>query len=141
MSDDPDEAQVDMTRPPSLVDALIPVIVLITLLVLSIVIFGIDSFEGPLQVSLLMSAVVAGLIAMKNGHTSARIRDAAIGGVSSAMGAIFILLAVGALIGTWNMSGTIPTVVSYGIAVLRPAIFYFTVALICGLVGLVTGSS
>jgi Na+:H+ antiporter, NhaC family len=141
MSDDPDEAQVDTTRPPSLVDALIPVIVLITLLVLSIVIFGIDSFEGPLQVSLLMSAVVAGLIAMKNGHTSARIRDAAIGGVSSAMGAIFILLAVGALIGTWNMSGTIPTVVSYGIAVLRPAIFYFTVALICGLVGLVTGSS
>jgi Na+:H+ antiporter, NhaC family len=141
MSNDLEQPPVATTRPPSLVDALVPVIVLICLLVLSIVIFGIDSFEGPLQVSLITSAVVAGLIALKNGHTEARLREAAIGGVSSAMGAIFILLAVGALIGTWNMSGTIPTVVSYGIALLRPAIFYLAVAVVCGVVGLVTGSS
>ena len=57
------------------------------------------------------------------------------------MGAIFILLAVGALIGTWNMAGTIPTVVSYGIALLKPAIFYAAVAVICAVVGSVTGSS
>jgi Na+/H+ antiporter NhaC len=57
------------------------------------------------------------------------------------MGAIFILLAVGALIGTWNMAGTIPTVVSYGIALLRPGIFYLALALICAVVGMVTGSS
>ena len=42
------------------------------------------------------------------------------GGVTSAMGAVFILLAVGALIGTWNMAGTIPTVVHYGIGLLSP---------------------
>src|SRR3712207_8586815 len=54
---------------------------------------------------------VAGLVALKNGHTEAEVRDAAIGGVTSAMGAIFILLAVGALIGAWNLAGTIPTVV------------------------------
>jgi NhaC family Na+:H+ antiporter len=78
---------------------------------------------------------------LKNGYTAARLRDAMIGGVSSAMGAIFILLAVGALIGTWNMAGTIPTVVSYGIALLRPAIFYAAVALVCAVVGMVTGSS
>jgi NhaC family Na+:H+ antiporter len=57
------------------------------------------------------------------------------------MGAIFILLAVGALIGTWNLAGTIPTIVSYGLAFLRPVIFLATIALICGLVGVVTGSS
>ena len=66
---------------------------------------------------------------------------AAIGGVSSAMGAIYILLAVGALIGTWNMAGTIPTVVAYGIELLKPAIFFAAIALICGGVGIVTGSS
>src|SRR4029077_351119 len=54
---------------------------------------------------------------------------------------IFTLLAVGALIGTWNLAGTIPTIVSYGLALLRPAIFFFTVALICAIVGMVTGSS
>ena len=67
--------------------------------------------RGPLQVALLTSAVVAGLVAFKNGHSSTRVRDAAIGGISSALGAVFILLAVGALIGTWNMAGTIPTIV------------------------------
>src|SRR4051794_12370589 len=111
-------------RPPSLLDSLSPVLVLIGLLALTIALFGTDATNGPLQVALLTSAMFAGLIALKNGYTTATLRDAAIGGVSSAMGAIFILLAVGALIGTWNMAGTIPTVVSYGIVILKPTIFY-----------------
>ena len=57
------------------------------------------------------------------------------------MGAIYILLAVGALIGTWNMAGTIPTVVYYGIGLLQPQVFYLSTVVICGLVGLVIGSS
>jgi Na+:H+ antiporter, NhaC family len=128
-------------RPPSLIDALTPMVVLIVLLSLTIVLFGIEATDGPLQVALMASALVAGLIALKNGHTSSAISDAAIGGVSSAMGAIYILLGVGALIGTWNLSGTIPTVVAYGIELLRPAFFYVAVAVICAVVGAVTGSS
>jgi NhaC family Na+:H+ antiporter len=131
----------ESTRAPSFLDALAPVVVLIVLLALTIILFGVDAANGPLQVALFTSATFAGLVALKNGYTSARLRDAVVGGVSSAMGAIFILLAVGALIGTWNMAGTIPTVVSYGIALLRPGIFYLAVALICALVGMVTGSS
>jgi Na+:H+ antiporter, NhaC family len=128
-------------RPPSLLDALIPVVALIGLIALTIVLFGISATDGPLQVALLTSAVVAGLVALKNGHTSASLSAAMIGGISTAMGAIFILLAVGALIGTWNLAGTIPTVVSYGIRLLNPAIFYAAVAVICAVVGAVTGSS
>ena len=128
-------------RAPSLLDALIPMVVLIVLLSLTIVLFGIGATDGPLQVALFASALVAGLVALKNGHTSAAISDAAIGGVASAMGAIYILLAVGALIGTWNLAGTIPTVVAYGIELLRPAIFYAAVTVICALIGAVTGSS
>jgi Na+:H+ antiporter, NhaC family len=128
-------------RPPSLLDALIPMVVLIGLLSLTIVLFGVGATDGPLQVALFASALVAGLVALKNGHTSAAISEAAIGGVASAMGAIYILLAVGALIGTWNMAGTIPTVVAYGIELLKPAIFFAAIALICALIGAVTGSS
>ena len=135
------EPEASPTRPPSFPDALAPVVVLIVLLGLTIAVFGVDAADGPLQVALFTSATFAGLVALKNGYTSARLRDSVIGGVSSAMGAIFILLAVGALIGTWNMAGTIPTVVSYGIALLRPAIFYLAVAFICAVVGMVTGSS
>ncbi|MGH2702174.1 MAG: Na+/H+ antiporter NhaC family protein [Actinomycetota bacterium] len=128
-------------RPPSLFDALAPIIVLIGLLVLTIVLFGVDAAEGPLQVALLLAAAFASLVALKNGHSISTIREAAVGGVSSAMGAIFILLAVGALIGAWNLSGTIPTVVSYGIALLSASWFYLAAAVICAVVGMITGSS
>jgi NhaC family Na+:H+ antiporter len=57
------------------------------------------------------------------------------------MAAIFILLAVGALMGTWNMAGTIPTLVSYGMSLLSATWFYAATAVVCGLVGLATGSS
>jgi NhaC family Na+:H+ antiporter len=122
-------------------DALLPVAVLIGLIALTIALFGVGATDGPLQVALLLSAAFAALMALKNGYTSAAIADAAIGGVTTAMSAIFILLAVGALIGTWNMAGTIPTVVDYGVRLLNPTIFYLTTAIICAVVGMVTGSS
>jgi Na+:H+ antiporter, NhaC family len=128
-------------RAPSLLDALLPVIVLIGLIALTIALFGVSATDGPLQVALLLSAAFASLIALKNGYTTAAIADAAIGGVTTAMSAIFILLAVGALIGTWNMAGTIPTVVDYGVRLLSPTIFFMTTAAICAVVGVVTGSS
>jgi NhaC family Na+:H+ antiporter len=115
--------------------------VLIVLIALTIVLFGVDASTGPLQVALLASATFAGLVALKNGHSVAAVRDAAIGGIMSATGAVFILLAVGALIGSWNLSGTIPTVVYYGLGLLNPTIFYVAVAVICAVVGAVTGSS
>src|SRR6187397_1045140 len=128
-------------RAPSMLDAVLPIVVLIGLLALTIALFGIDATNGPLQVALLLSAAFASLIAFKNGYTVAGVADAAVGGVTSAVGAIFILLAVGALIGTWNMAGTIPTVVDYGIRLVSPTWFYVTTAAICALVGMVTGSS
>jgi Na+:H+ antiporter, NhaC family len=124
-----------------MLDAVLPVVVLIGLIALTIALFGVSATDGPLQVALLLSAAFAALVALKNGHTTAAIADAAIGGVSTAMSAIFILLAVGALIGTWNMAGTIPTIVDYGVRLLNPSIFYFTTAAVCGTVGLATGSS
>jgi NhaC family Na+:H+ antiporter len=128
-------------RPPSLLDAILPVVVLIALIALTISLFGVSATDGPLQVGLLLSAAFASLIAFKNGHTVAAVADAAVGGVTTAMGAIFILLAVGALIGTWNMAGTIPTVVDYGIRLLNPSVFFLATAAICAVVGMVTGSS
>ena len=128
-------------RPPSLLDALLPVVVMILLIALTIVTFGVGATDGPLQVALMVSAAFASLIALKNGFTSATIADAAVGGVTTAVSAIFILLSVGALIGTWNMAGTIPTVVDYGVRLLNPSVFFLATAAICAIVGTVTGSS
>jgi NhaC family Na+:H+ antiporter len=133
--------QVPEVRQPSLVDALIPLVFMIVLLTWSIVLFGIDAATGPLQVALFMSAVVAAVVAHKNGHPWETLGEEIVKGISLAMGAILILLMVGALIGVWNMSGTIAAVVYYGIKYINPAWFYFAAALLTGLIGIVTGSS
>jgi Na+/H+ antiporter NhaC len=102
--------KVKEIQEPSLLDALIPLLFMIALLAASIVLFGLDASLGPLQVSLLMSAVVAAVVAYKNGHSWERLGEEIVKGISLAMSAILILLMVGALIGVWNMSGTIATV-------------------------------
>ena len=107
--------QVPEVRQPSLVDALIPLVFMIVLLTWSIVLFGIDAATGPLQVALFMSAVVGAVVAHKNGHSWEKLGEEIVKGISLAMSAILILLMVGALIGVWNMSGTIATVVYLGI--------------------------
>jgi NhaC family Na+:H+ antiporter len=128
-------------REPSLVDALIPLLFMIGLLIASIVLFGLDAASGPLQVALFMSAVVAAVVAHKNGHSWEKLGEEIVKGISLAMSAILILLMVGALIGVWNMSGTIATMVYYGVKYIDPSWFYLAAALLCGLVGIVTGSS
>ena len=138
---DPGAVAPAVPREPSLVDALIPVFTLVGLMATTIILFGLDATGGPLQVSLMLSAVVAGLIAVKNGFTTNYIRDAAISGVSSGMTALFILLAVGALIGTWNMSGTIAAIVYYGLSILNATWFYVATTILCALVGVACGSS
>src|SRR3954454_12454846 len=140
-ADEPASGAADAPREPTMLDALLPIIVLILLLILTIVLFGISATDGPLQVALLLSAAFASLMAFKNGYSVASVADAAVGGVTSAVSAVFILLAVGALIGTWNMAGTIPTVVDLGIRIVSPTWFYVTTAVVCALVGMVTGSS
>jgi NhaC family Na+:H+ antiporter len=136
-----ESTQEEGVRQPSLLDALIPLLFMIALLALSIVLFGLDASLGSLQVALFLSAVVAAVVAHKNGHSWKRLGDEIVKGISLAMSAILILLMVGALIGVWQLSGTIATIVYYGIQYINPSWFYLAVALITGLVGMVTGSS
>ena len=67
--------------------------------------------------------------------------EAAVASVSSGIGAIFILFAVGSLIGTWAMSGTLVAMVYYGMQLLSPNYFYLTTVVICGIVAMSIGSS
>src|SRR3954463_3794279 len=128
-------------REPSLAMSLAAVGVLVVMISTTVLIFGTDATGGPLQVALITSAVIAGLLALRLGHGMPAISGAVVGGVSSALGGIFILLAVGSLIGTWNMAGTIPTVVYIGLGILQPTYFYLSTVVVCGLVGLTIGSS
>jgi Na+:H+ antiporter, NhaC family len=128
-------------RKPSLLDALIPAIALIGLLALSYIFFGDAASAGPNQIALLFCGIIAAGIAYKNGMAWEGVRQAAIDGIASGLAAIMILLAVGALIGTWALSGTIVAMVYYGLQILSPNYFYATTALICAVIGISIGSS
>jgi NhaC family Na+:H+ antiporter len=128
-------------RPPSLWDALIPLFALVVLIGGSLLLFGLDALDGPIQVALLLCSLVAGLVALKNGYRWEDVQRAAQGSMASITSAVFILFAVGALIGVWNLSGTIPTLVYYGIQILDPSWYYAAAAIICGVVAISIGSS
>ena len=55
-------------KKPSLIDALIPVVALISMLAGTVYVFGLDSF-GPNQVALILAAAIAAMIGIKNGHS------------------------------------------------------------------------
>jgi NhaC family Na+:H+ antiporter len=129
------------TKEPSLLDALVPLGTMVVLIGGALLLFGLDALDGPIQVALVLCAMVAALVAMKNGHSWEDVQAAAQGSLASITSAIFILLAVGALIGVWNLSGTIPTIVYYGIQLLSASWYYAASALICGIVAISIGSS
>ncbi|WP_368911268.1 hypothetical protein [Taklimakanibacter deserti] len=74
-------------------------------------------------------------------HSLDELRDAAVASVTTGLSAIFILLAVGSLIGTWALSGTLIAMVYYGLMLLSPDYFYMTTCLICAVVAVSIGSS
>ena len=128
-------------KPPSLFDALIPIAALVMMLALSVYVFGSDSSYGPNQIVLTLASAVAAIVAIKNGHKWIEIQKAMIAGISTAMVAILILLSVGALIGTWLMAGTVPSLIYYGMQILSPQWFFAATCLICSVAALATGSS
>lgn len=128
-------------RTPSLLEALIPVVSLILLLSLAVYLFGSDAVSGPTQIVLIAATVIASIIAIRNGHKWVDVQVAIVEGIGTAMGAILILLAVGALIGTWLMSGTVPSLIYYGLELLNPQFFFAACCLICSIAALATGSS
>ncbi len=128
-------------KPPSYMDAAAPILALILLVVLAQVLFEGDLTSGPFQIALIVCALFAATIAFKNGHDLKDLGKHAVDGISSAMGAIFILLAVGALIGTWSMAGTTATLTYYGVKFINPTWFYLTCVIICALISISIGSS
>ena len=139
MSDQNNEAAA--VRVPTLWQSLLPLLVLVVLLSLSVYLFGADSSQGANQIALTLAAAVAAIIAVRNGERWAEVQEAIIRGISTAMVGILILFAIGALIGTWSVAGTVPAMIYYGLKVLSPSVFYPSACLICAMTSVAIGSS
>jgi NhaC family Na+:H+ antiporter len=131
----------DQPQPLSLVEAIIPIAGLIVLVALSFYLFGDAGALGPNQIALTVATMIAVFIGWRRGHSLDSLREAAVASVGSGIGAMFILFAVGALIGTWALSGTLIAMVYYGLQLLSPNYFYATACAICAVVSFSIGSS
>ncbi|MBM5571619.1 MULTISPECIES: Na+/H+ antiporter NhaC [Deefgea] len=131
----------DSVQPLSLIEAIIPVAALILLVGLSYFLFGDAGALGPNQVALVVATMIAVFIGWRRGHSGESLAKAATDSVSTGIGAVFILFAVGALIGTWALSGTLVAMVYYGLQLLSPNYFFVTACAITALVSLCIGSS
>lgn len=126
---------------PKLIHAFIPIFVLMILLSLNVYLFGDETLSGANQIALMLSAAVAGIIAIRLGHNWLFIREKIVKSIGSAMPSMLILLMIGALAGTWMISGVVPAMIYYGLKILNPTIFLFATVIVCAIVSLATGSS
>ena len=125
----------------SLGQALLPVIILVLLLAFNVFVFGDDALGGSNQFILLIGAAVAAVVGFRNKVHYDQMLEAVGSNLKSTTGAILILLFVGALAGTWLLSGIIPAMIYYGLQILHPSIFLPACIVICAIISLATGSS
>ena len=120
----------------------LPFIVLIVLISCCVAVFGNATLDGASQVSLLVASAVSVLV----GHFSKRLtwedleREVS-AKISSCAPAIIILLLIGAIGGTWMVSGIVPTMIYYGVQIMSPQFFLVSACVICSLVSVLSGSS
>ncbi|SCY40945.1 Na+/H+ antiporter NhaC [Alkaliphilus peptidifermentans] len=121
----------------TLLHALIPILFLVVVLFITIVVF-----EQDPHIPLIMSTIVAGLVAVfMLGFNWTELEEGIIDTIKMGMQAVLILMVIGTIIGTWILSGTVPTMIYYGLQILSPGIFLIATVLICCIVSISTGSS
>ena len=123
-------------RTPSLVVALLPILAVAGFLVLGIRLLGADA-----HLPLILGSVVAAVTGKALGFNWKSLQEGMVRGISVGLPSVLILLAIGLLIGSWQVSGVVPLMVFHGLRLLAPEVFLVACCLICGVVSLATGSS
>ncbi len=121
--------------------AMLPIVALVLLLSLNVSIYGDDALGGSNQFILLLGGAVAAMVGFRKKVSDKDMLQQVAENLKSVTGAILILLFVGALAGTWLVSGIIPAMIYYGLQILHPTFFLAACIIICALISVATGSS
>ena len=115
---------------------------LFTFLSLVVIMFiSIIKYEESPHIPMLIGVLIASLVALKIGYSWKFIENSMIKGISQAMQSIIILAIIGVLIGVWILAGVVPTMIYYGLMILKPSIFLVATVLITSITSLATGTS
>ena len=122
--------------------SVLPLAVLTLLLYVVIRCFGGDAINGGSQIALLSATSVCVMLAIGIYRCKwAVLEEAIIDNIRASASAIIILLLIGAIAGSWMVSGVVPTMIYYGLKILHPSFFLVASCVICAGVSLMTGSS
>jgi NhaC family Na+:H+ antiporter len=119
----------------------LPIAVLILLLAMNVYLYGDDAIGGPNQLALIFAAAIAAIVGCTLKIPFEQMIEGIKNSIHSALGAMLILLLIGALIGTWVISGIVPALIYYGLEILDAKIFLGAAVIVCSIVSLATGSS
>lgn len=129
-------------KTPSAIVSLLPFVFLVAALSVVIYVFGADALSGASQVALLFAAGFTVVLSMVLYKTSWKVfEDSILENITSVGTSIVILLLIGAVSGSWMISGVVPTMIYYGMKVIFPEIFLFACCIISALIAVMTGSS
>lgn len=132
----------NVKKKPSPLLSLIPILVLVILLSITIRTFGSDALTGGSQIVLITTTAVASMLAMIFCKVKwQEIENAITQNILGVATAIIILLLIGALSGSWMISGIVPTMIYYGMQILHPSFFLASCCIICAVISVMTGSS
>ena len=135
------KSSINQNKNISLFDSLTPIVLLVLLLYINVNIYGDSSIDGSNQFILLIGASLAYLVGFKNNVSAEMIFENVSKNIKSISSPIIILLLVGALSGTWLISGIIPSMIYYGFNIINASFFLPSCVIISAIVALATGSS
>ena len=135
------KSSINQNKNISLFDSLTPIVLLVLLLYINVNIYGDSSIDGSNQFILLIGAALAYLVGFKNNVSAEMIFENVSKNIKSISSPIIILLLVGALSGTWLISGIIPSMIYYGFNIINASFFLPSCVIISAIVALATGSS
>lgn len=134
--------QNQKTALPSFKLSLIPVISLVLLLIINVRIFGDEALDGSIQIVLLLAtAITCGISMFRLKTPWESFEKGFIHSVANSTPAILVLLLIGAMAGTWMLSGIIPAMIYYGLQVINPMVFLATACVVSAVISVSTGSS
>ena len=125
-----------MKRQPTFLESISTIIVMII-----IVITGFVVFDIPIQALLILSSAYAAIIARRVGLKWKDLEEGITNRLATAMPAIYIILSVGIIVGTWMYSGTVPALIYYRLEFLNPNLFLVSAFIICAITSVATGTA
>ncbi len=125
-----------MKRQPTLIEAVIPIIGVFALLGIGYGVYGLSTHG-----LLVLAAFIAAVVAKRIGYTWDEMFDGIKEKISSSLTSIFVMISVGAVIGSWIVAGTIPMMIYFGIKIISPQYLLVTAFLVTAVVSTFTGTS